>query len=362
MTPLEAYEAKIRQEEMALDDVQYQSMLVFDQLFDQLTKDPFFLLNKRFYSQFLNVSPIKGVYLWGGVGRGKTLLMDLFYQSLPFEQKTRLHFYRFMQLVHQFLKNVQGTKNPLLAFAKHFSKENRILCFDEFFVSDIGDAMILARLLEALFSQGVTLVATSNLPPDELYANGLQREKFLPAIKLIKTYTQVIHLNGGKDYRLQHLMNAEIYHYPLDEQAEINLTTYFTQLSHDKGIKDKILTINSREIPTLFCGQSVVWFSFETLCTTARSAQDYIEISRSFNIVLISGVKMMGPETEDWARRFIVMVDEFYDQHVTLIMSSEVPLEKLYQGERLAFEFQRTYSRLIEMQSTEYLAKQHLSL
>jgi cell division protein ZapE len=359
MTPLALYQRKVEQKEIAFDEVQYQSMVVLDQLFQKLTthKKGF----SKFYRHFKKTPPIKGVYLWGGVGRGKTLLMDLFYQSLPFEQKSRLHFYRFMQLVHAFLKQVQGKKDPLRILAKAFAKENRVLCFDEFFVSDISDAMILGRLLKALFEQGVTLVATSNLQPDLLYVNGLQRDKFLPAISLIKTHTQVLHLNGGNDYRLGHLINAEIYHYPLDDNAEINLEKYFHQLSPDKGIKDKILSINSRAIPTRYCGQSIVWFTFETLCATPRSAQDYIEISRSFNIVLLSGVKAMGPETEDWARRFIMLVDEFYDQHVMLIISSEVPLEKLYEGRGLAFEFERTRSRLTEMQSKEYLAKQHLS-
>lgn len=356
MTPLKAYQEKVKNQEIHFDDIQFQAVLALDNLEQRLKTQKNHLLDL-----LRKKSPEQGIYLWGGVGRGKTLLMDLFYQSLPFKQKTRLHFYRFMQMVHTFLRKNQGIKDPLIALAKTFSKENRVLCFDEFFVSDITDAMILGRLLEALFCQGVTLVATSNLQPDDLYANGLQREKFLPAIALIKEHTQVIHLNGGKDYRLQHLINAEIYHYPLDQKAELNLMLYFDRLSHDKGVKDKILTINSRDIPTRYCGQSTVWFSFEALCTTPRSAQDYIEISRSFNIVLLSGVKAMGENREDWAKRFMMMVDEFYDQHVALIISSEVPLQELYTGKQLRFEFQRTLSRLTEMQSQEYLAKQHLS-
>lgn len=302
---------------------------------------------------------LNGLYFWGGVGRGKTYLMDLFYEQLPEQGKSRYHFHRFMRLIHQQLKSLQGTSDPLDRIAREFSAETQLLCFDEFFVSDITDAMILAGLLKGLFENGVVLVATSNVHPDHLYENGLQRRRFLPAIELIKRYTQVVNVDGGTDYRLRALEDAEIYHSPLDVEADRSLARSFKSLSPDQGEADLVLEIEGRNIASRYCGDGVVWFEFKHLCGGPRSQNDYIEIARLFQTVLISNVPQMHLAEEDLARRFISLVDEFYDRNVKLILSAEVPVELLYKGERLSFEFERTKSRLQEMMSHEYLTREH---
>lgn len=301
----------------------------------------------------------QGLYFWGGVGRGKTYLMDLFYETLPEKDKTRLHFHRFMRLVHQELKQLQGTENPLGVIARNFSSKTRVLCFDEFYVSDITDAMILGRLLEVLFEEGLILVATSNIHPDLLYENGLQRAKFLPAIDLIKTATKVVNVDGGVDYRLRALEAAELYHFPLDPEADKSLLDSFHSICPEHGKPDLTLMIEGRPIETRYCGDSVVWIDFSELCDGPRSQYDYVEIARLFQTVLISNVPFMQEEREDQARRFISLVDEFYDRSVKLIVSAEVAIDQLYAGSRLSFEFDRTRSRLQEMMTHDYLAKEH---
>ncbi|PVZ71890.1 cell division protein ZapE [Pelagibaculum spongiae] len=305
--------------------------------------------------------PLKGVYFWGGVGRGKTYLVDVFFECLPGERKQRVHFHRFMRSVHASLDKHKGQKNPLQVIAKEFADQCDILCFDEFFVSDITDAMILAGLMEALFENGVSLVATSNIAPDGLYRNGLQRARFLPAIDLIKQFTEVVNVDGGVDYRLRALEKAEIYHSPLDQQAEKGLRQYFSMLAPEVGGRSQqALEVEGRLIDVKMAGDGVVWLDFHAICKTARSTADYIEIARCHHSVLVSGVEHMDDAGNDHARRFINMVDEFYDRCVKLIMSAEVPLDQLYSGKQLAFEFKRTRSRLQEMQSHEYLARKHL--
>jgi len=302
---------------------------------------------------------IKGLYFWGGVGRGKTYLMDLFYESLPFAEKRRMHFHRFMRHVHQQLHLLQGEPNPLRKIARDFAQQCRVLCFDEFFVSDITDAMILAGLLDALFQQGVVLVATSNVAPVNLYRDGLQRSKFLPAIALLDANTTILNVDGGVDYRLRVLQDAEIYHAPLDAQADEGLARSFKALSPDMGESAVLLEIEGRHIPTRYCGDGVVWFEFSALCEGPRSQNDYIELAMLYQTVLVSNVPQFTVHREDAARRFISLVDEFYDHNVKLILSAAVSVLELYQGERLVFEFQRTQSRLQEMQSEEYLAREH---
>ena len=305
------------------------------------------------------VPGIQGLYLWGGVGRGKTCLMDVFYESLPFKRKLRLHFHRFMHEVHHQLKELQGEVNPLRQVAANISSRARVLCFDEFFVSDIADAMLLAGLLEALFQRGLVLVATSNVAPELLYQDGLQRRQFLPAIALLKQQCLVHHLDGGTDYRLRLLAAAEIYHYPLDPAAETGLADAFKKLAPDEGGAGVLLQIENRAIPSRYCADGVVWFDFEALCDGPRSQNDYIEIARIFQTVLLGGVPQFNNSREAQARRFISLVDEFYDRNVNLIISAEVPLTDLYQGTQLRFEFQRTESRLQEMQSMTYLGREH---
>jgi len=304
---------------------------------------------------------VPGLYLWGGVGRGKTFLMDLFFEALPFTEKLRLHFHRFMQRVHRDLTRLAGTPNPLERVADGIADEARVLCFDELFVSDIGDAMILGELLRALFERGVTLVATSNLPPGRLYENGLQRRRFLPAIALLERHTRLVSLEGATDYRLRVLERAEIYHSPLDAMAETSLATSFSALAPDGAAlqTNAQLEIEGRTIPCRQCADDVAWFDFRALCDGPRGQADYIELAREFTAVLLSGVPVFEPGMEDQARRFISLVDEFYDHNVKLILSAQAPVETLYRGERLRFEFMRTESRLFEMQSHEYLARTH---
>ncbi|MFU8815565.1 MAG: cell division protein ZapE [Pseudomonadales bacterium] len=303
--------------------------------------------------------PVQGLYLWGGVGRGKTMLMDLFYECQPEGERVRMHFHRFMQRVHQELNQLAGTANPLQHVAERFARQASVLCFDEFFVSDIGDAMLLAELLQGLFERGVTLVATSNVPPEGLYENGLQRRRFLPAIELLQQQTLVFNVDGAVDYRLRVLERAEIYHAPLDRAAESSLQRSFSALAPEAPEHGVTLEINGRPIRARCVAEDVIWFEFAELCEGPRSQNDYIELARVFHAVLVSNVPRFTTRNEDAARRFISLVDEFYDRSVKLIVSAEVPLTELYAGERLRFEFQRTESRLLEMQSHEYLGRSH---
>ena len=304
---------------------------------------------------------VQGLYLWGGVGRGKTFLMDLFFETLPGTRKLRLHFHRFMRRVHRELVALQGTPNPLKAVADSFAADADVICFDEFFVSDITDAMILGGLLDALFAHGVVLVATSNIPPDGLYKDGLQRSKFLPAIDLLNRRTNVLNVDGNVDYRLRALESAALYHQPLSTEAEANLALSFRQLAPDAGEEGVSLEIEGREIASKWCADGVVWFDFGAVCDGPRSQNDYIELARLFQTVLISNVPVLGVDIDDQARRFISLIDEFYDRNVKLVLSAAVPIEDLYTGARLSFEFERTMSRLREMQSHDYLARQHLA-
>ena len=265
-----------------------------------------------------------------------------------------------MHRVHEELKGLKGVSDPLEKVADSFKQETDILCFDEFFVSDITDAMILGTLMQALFARGITLVATSNIEPDGLYRNGLQRARFLPAIALIKQFTQVVNVDSGIDYRLRTLEQAEIYHFPLDQQADDNLHNYFHALSSEPRQHDSAIEVANRNILARYEADGIVWFSFAELCESARSQYDYMELSRLYHTVLLSGVKPMGQQNDDVARRFIALVDEFYERSVKLIISAELPLEQLYSQGILNFEFKRCISRLQEMQSHDYLAKPHL--
>lgn len=303
--------------------------------------------------------PVRGLYLWGGVGRGKTCLVDAFFETLPIPGKQRLHFHRFMQRVHGELKSLGNRADPVDTVARRLS-EARVLCLDEFYVSDITDAMLLHKLLGGLFDNGVTLVTTSNTPPDDLYRNGLHRHLFLPAIDLIKQHLEVCHLDGDTDYRLRSLEKAELYHVPLDEAADSRLNEAFESVSPDEGRIDGALEIMGRRIPVVREADGVVWFRFADLCDGPRSQLDYVEIARLFHTVLVSGIPAMDESRENQARRFMALVDEFYDRKVKLIVSAAAPPEDLYRGKWLAFEFQRTLSRLREMQSHEYLARPHL--
>ena len=301
----------------------------------------------------------KGLYIWGGVGRGKTWLMDLFYQTLPFKDRQRSHFHRFMQSVHDELKKHRDRADPLELIAEKIARKTRIICFDEFFVSDIADAMLLGNLFRGLFDRGVTLVATSNVPPDDLYKEGLQRARFMPAIKLLKEHTQVVHVDSKTDYRLRLLERAAIWFDMRDPDTATALQRLFEAVAGEPGAADSTLTLNHRRMHARRHSGDVIWFTFKELCDGPRGQADYIEIARCYHTVFISDVPVLGPQGEDQARRFITLVDEFYDRGVKLIISAERPVTELYRGSKLTFEFERTQSRLIEMQSQEYLARPH---
>jgi cell division protein ZapE len=302
---------------------------------------------------------VRGLYLWGAVGRGKTFLVDLFFAALPFEQKLRLHFHRFMGRVHAELAKLEGRSDPLADVAAHFAAQARVLCLDEFFVTDIGDAMILAGLLRHLFARGVTLVTTSNIEPGQLYRDGLQRAKFLPAIALLEENCAVLQLQSAQDYRLRALTEAGVYFTPLGERAERALAACFDQLAPGARRSEPEILVNGRTIAVKRRADGVIWFDFDALCEGPRAVADYIELAQSFNTVLISGVPQFTPMMEDAARRFVNLVDEFYDRSVNLVASAATPIIELYDGARLRAEFARTESRLIEMQSREYLAAAH---
>ena len=304
---------------------------------------------------------VRGLYIWGGVGRGKTFLMDLFFENLPIEQKRRIHFHRMMHDVHERMKTLSFVEDPLDKVAASIAQDTRVLCFDEFFVSDIGDAMILGRLLEGLFSRGVTLVTTSNVRPDDLYKEGLQRQRFLPAIELLNRHTDVINMDGGTDYRLRILQKAGTYLTPDDDTAAERLNYFFDETASTQVATDIDLDINGRDIRARRCAKGVAWFRFTDICDGPRSQADYIEIARWYPSVIISGVPQFDALRDDQARRFVSLVDEFYDRRVKLILSADVDVPDLYTGSRLSFEFGRTLSRLVEMQSMDYLALPHLA-
>ncbi len=301
----------------------------------------------------------RGLYLWGDVGRGKTWLMDMFFNALPFDQKLRLHFRHFMQEIHDELTQLAGQRDPLLIVAKHFAQRARVLCLDEFYVEDITDAMIFYRLLDALNAQGIALVFTSNLAPAELYKNGLQRERFLPAIKLIETGTEVVKLNGDTDHRLRKLKQAHVWFSPLNTASERAIEQRFNELAPGTALMDTPLHINHRQIACNRRTDDIAWFNFYQLCHGPRAGADYIELARQFHTILVSSVPSMGENEEEWAHRFIKMVDEFYDRRVKLLITADNEPTHLYHGRLHTFDFQRTISRLLEMRSADYLARAH---
>lgn len=301
----------------------------------------------------------RGLYLWGGVGRGKTFLVDLFYEHLPGTAKRRVHFHRFMGEIHGRLRALGDVRDPLVRVAADIAEQARVLCLDEFFISDIGDAMILGRLLERLFAEEVVLVTTSNTVPDQLYRDGLQRARFLPAIELIKEHCIVHRLESSTDYRLRTLTQAPVYHQPLSGSTHTAMQRFYEQLTCDTAREGQPLEINGRMIPAIDYCDGVAWLEYSALCEGPRSVADYIELARDFHTVLVARVPQFTAQSENEARRFIHLVDEFYDRNVNLILSAEVPLTELYRGNTLHAEFERTESRLIEMQSEAYLARAH---
>ena len=297
----------------------------------------------------------RGVYMHGGVGRGKSFLMDCFFQSVPLRRKTRLHFHEFMREVHRELQELKGTANPLDELGKRIARRFRLICFDEFHVADVTDAMILHRLLVALFANRVSIVTTSNFHPDELYPHGLHRDRILPAIELLKDKLEIVGVDNGIDYRRRTMERVKLYHCPLGPDAETALTQAFEQLAEVRD-EDPVLHIEQREITARRRAGGVVWFDFRWLCGGPRSQNDYLEIASRFHTLILAGVPQMAPRMASEARRFTWLVDVLYDRRVKLIMSAEVPPEQLYLEGPLAHEFPRTVSRLNEMQSAAFLA------
>jgi cell division protein ZapE len=301
----------------------------------------------------------KGLYLWGGVGRGKTLLMDAFFASLGGVRRERSHFYRFMRQVHAELARIKEREEPLELVAEGVATHARVLCLDEFFVADIADAMLLAGLFSGLFRRGVTLIATSNVPPQDLYKDGLQRQRFLPAIALIESRMDIVHLDSGVDYRLRQLERAPTY---LDcglETTRSALEARFAALAGGASIAPVTLRIEGRSVRAVAAGPDIAWFEFRELCRGPRSQNDYIELARLYGTLFIANIPIFTLEDEDAARRFIMLIDELYDRGVKIVVSAAAPPASLYRGERLTFEFQRAASRLVEMQTQQYLAGRH---
>ena len=363
LTPKQKYAIDTQTDEYTEDPCQLQAVELLDDLFHRLVAadKPGSLLS-RFCSIFTSKKePLKGIYFWGGVGRGKTYLMDMFFDLLPIKNKMRLHFHRFMHQTHEQLMEFKGQQDPLLLIADELASQTNVICFDEFFVKDITDAMILGGLFEALFARGVSLVATSNIPPERLYWNGLQRERFVPAIKLIEQHCQIVNLDNGIDYRLRTLEQADIFHCPHDREAIDNLNNSFDHLATEEVAPNGVIEIEHRPVKTIRCAEGVIWFSFKEICQTARSQTDYIELSRCYQTVMVSEIPQLDAKDDAATRRFISLVDEFYERHVNLMITASVQLEELYVGQLLAFEFKRTLSRLQEMQSHDYLALEHLA-
>ena len=358
MTPLQCYRKHCRQNDFVVDMVQQMAVMklqhCYEQLVDQQQHSKNILTR---WSRLVIASNdcVKGFYIWGGVGRGKTYLMDLFYQCLPFENKLRLHFHHLMQRIHDELECLKGSKNPLDTVALKLSRQACVLCLDEFFVSDIGDAMLLGTLLNTLFKRGVTLVATSNIEPQKLYLDGLQRQRFLPAIELLQQHCEVINLHGDSDYRLRTLRTIQCYYFQAD--AEQQLQSDFKRLAQRQMIQaDVVLNIQGRPLQALQLAGDIVWFDFYQLCDGPRSQNDYIELAQLFNTIIISNVTQFR-DNDAMARRFINLIDELYDWRVNVILAATVAMSELYSSGRLHFEFERTCSRLQEMQSVDYLGQ-----
>ncbi len=367
MTLIENYHQLISGQSLELDDAQHHALKLLDQLTAQL-------------NDLADKSLIKGIYLWGKVGRGKTMMMDMFYQNLRGIDKQRIHFHHFIEAVHQRLNQLTGHNDPLEIIANEWANKVKVLCFDEFFVSDIGDAMLLAGLFKALFVKNVVLVATSNCLPEQLYRNGLLRQRFLPTIDLLNQYCQIVSVNGDIDHRLSQVRDYTCYFFPA-KQYQNELSQRYHQLT-SAPIKLGEIKINHRNITYLAKSEQLIWFDFFDLCSGPRSQRDYMVIAKQFHTVFISNVPQFSGklipavfsgiedsyqrsgvlladlrQLDDEARRFIALVDEFYDQKIKLVISAEVDIFELYHAEQLSFEFARCESRLVEMQNPQYYSR-----
>jgi cell division protein ZapE len=356
MSVRQAYDAELSKRGYTTDPAQHRAVEALERCASEWGQ--FKQARSNALKKLINRPPVpRGVYMYGGVGRGKSFLMDCFFNAVPLRRKTRLHFHEFMREVHRELSELQGTVNPLDVLGERMSKRYRLVCFDEFHVADITDAMILHRLLQSLFDNGVGFVTTSNFRPDDLYPNGLHRDRILPAIALLNERLEVINVDNGTDYRSRTMEHVKLYHTPLGPQADAEMDAAFTELaeSHDE---DTTLHIERREIKARRKAGGVVWFDFKTLCGGPRSQNDYLEIASQFHTVMLSDVPQMPVRMASEARRFTWLIDVLYDRRVKLIMSAAVPPEQLYTEGPLAHEFPRTVSRLTEMQSAQFLAQE----
>lgn len=356
---LGAYAAALEAKGFQADPAQMQAVERLHQLYELLVN---FKSARSSKLKRMLSSPMvpRGVYFWGGVGRGKSFIMDCFFAAVPYQRKKRIHFHAFMHQIHAELRQQAGKADPLVQVATRIAKETRLLCFDEFHVSDIADAMILGRLLELLFEKGVVFVMTSNYPPDNLYPNGLQRMNFLPTIELLKNKLDIMPLDGGQDYRLRKLEVMPVYHVPHDDETERAMAEYFTVAATLPGASGESIDINHRKIPTILLAPGVVWFDFMAICGDGRAQSDYLELVKEFHTILVSNIPVLEVRHGAEARRFTWLVDVCYDHRVKLIISAGAYPDDLYVEGPNAHEFFRTASRLTEMQSLEYLALPHL--
>lgn len=360
MSPKTWYETISKQPGFVQDAAQAAAIDILDALWHEL------IAFKSRRGHFLGHSLLspdvpKGLYVWGGVGRGKTLLMDAFYACVPYRRKRRIHFHNFMSEVHHELKLLAREKDPLIALAGNIAKTTRLLCFDEFHVNDIADAMILGRLMEALFERGVVLITTSNYPPDGLYPNGLQRQNFLPAIALLKRELRVINVDGGNDYRMRAKIRAPLYMVPANAESESSMNTMFERLSSGSRQDQSHVEVQGRLIAVKKLAANVIWFDFKAICGGPRAQADYLEIAHKYPTVFLSGIPRMTAEDAAEAQRFTWLVDVFYDNNVKLVASAAVPPAEIYTEGVKASEFSRTASRLTEMQSRNYMELPHHS-
>lgn len=345
--PTEQYQQALASGQYTADPNQADIVAHLEKIYQQLAEAP-----KR--SWFQKKTSVKGLYIWGSVGVGKTWLMDLFFSSLTIKNKWRIHFHDFMREIHAQMEQIKGQANPLVIIAKNIAKTTQILCFDEFVVYDIADAMILGGLFQALFKENITVIATSNVSPDNLYKNGIQRERFLPAIELIKKNLDVMHLTTTTDYRLRELEAAGVFFNPPNKNK---VTQLFNQLAHGEIHYEHEIQLHDRPITTLAVAENIIWFDFLKLCNIPRSQLDYLSITKRWGTVIVDNMLPIAINEGNLARNFINLIDILYDTKTILILNSAVTLENIYQNGKLEFEFQRTKSRLIEMQSIAYLEK-----
>jgi cell division protein ZapE len=369
MTPGAGYRAAVDAGRMDPDPAQRHAVAVLDELHAALGAadanraadgGAMRRWGRRLLGRADAATPVRGLYLWGGVGRGKTWLMDLFFAALPVKAKRRVHFHRFMQELHAELRRVAGQRNPLTPIGAKLAAEARVLCLDEMQVNDIADAMLMAGLLETLFRHGVTLVTTSNVPPDGLYRAGLQRQRFLPAIALLERHCRVLELDSPTDYRLRQLAQASVYRMPAGAAADADLARAFAALTTGSAGSRAPIVVNDRPIPVVARDAGVVWLDFDVLCNIPRSKNDYVELARCFHTVLLANLRPLDDEQSDRVHRLVTLIDALYDRSCKLICSADAAPDALYRGRDMAFTFERTKSRLVEMQTEQYLARPHL--